>query len=122
MKEETAQLDLKVRTKRFAVRILKFANSLPTSLGGTTVAKQIVRSGTSVAANYRAACRARSKKEFLAKLGMAEEECDETLFWIESAVDEGRVSSSKVAALATEASELLAILVSSIKTARRNLP
>ena len=74
MKCATAERDLKLRTKRFALRVMKFADSLPSSPGGRTVANQIVRSGSSVAANYRAACRARSKKEFLAKLGIAEEE------------------------------------------------
>ena len=98
------QSDLKKRTKAFALRILKLVDALPKTTAGRALASQIVRSGTSVAANYRAACRARSTADFIAKMGIVEEEGDETLFWLEL----------------LEESELIAIPIASIKTARRN--
>ncbi len=75
--------ELKDRTKTFAARVLKLVDALPKTTSGRTVANQIARSGTSIAANYRSACRARSKAEFIAKMGIVEEEADETLFWLE---------------------------------------
>src|SRR6266403_664502 len=75
--------DLKKRTKAFALRILKLVDALPTTTAGRALASQILRSGTSVAANYRAACRAKSTADFIAKMGIVEEEADETLFWLE---------------------------------------
>jgi len=81
------QVELKRRTKAFAIRIIKLAEALPTSTAGTTIARQIVRSGTSVGANYRAACRAQSRAEFAAKIGIVIEEADETAFWLELAVE-----------------------------------
>src|SRR5205809_4899582 len=74
--------DLKLRTKTFALRIFKLVDALPKTVQGRAVASQIIRSGTSVAANYRAACRARSRAEFIAKIGVVEEEADETLFLV----------------------------------------
>ncbi len=82
------------------------------------MANQVARSGTSVGANYRAACRARSKAEFIAKLGIVEEEADETLFWLELIEDSGLLPPAKLADLKTEANELVAITVASIRTAR----
>ncbi len=79
--------ELKARTKRFAVDIIQLCRELPTTLDGKTVGQQVIRSGTSVGANYRASCRARSRAEWIAKLGTVEEEADETLFWLELAVD-----------------------------------
>lgn len=81
--------DLKLRTKAFALRILKLVDSLPGRVSARVLANQIARSGTSVAANYRAACRGRSKQEFIAKLGIAEEEADETELWLELIEDHG---------------------------------
>jgi len=110
--------ELKARTKRFAVEIIRFSRSLPTTIDGRTVGQQIIRSGTSVGANYRASCRARSRAEWIAKLGTVEEEADETLFWLEVAVEANLVSSNRAQALLKEADELTAIFVSSLKTAK----
>src|SRR6476469_5957844 len=112
--------DLKKRTKAFALRILKLVDALPKTTAGRALASQIVRSGTSVAANYRAACRARSTADFAAKMGIVEEEADETLFWLELLEESELVPAAKLAAIKQEANELIAITVASIKTARRN--
>jgi len=112
--------DLKRRTKAFALRILKLVDALPKTAAGRALTSQIVRSGTSVAANYRAACRARSTADFIAKMGIVEEEADETLFWLELLGESELVSATKLAAIKQEANELIAITVASIKTARRN--
>ena len=114
------ELNLKKRTKAFALRILKLVDALPKTTAGRALASQIVRSGTSVAANYRAACRARSTADFIAKMGIVEEESDETLFWLELLEESELVSATKLAAIKQEANELIAITVASIKTARRN--
>src|SRR6185437_9774214 len=112
--------DLKRRTKSFALRILKLVHALPKTTAGRVLASQIVRSGTSVAANYRAACRARSTADFIAKMGIVEEESDETLFWLELLEESELVTAAKLTAIKQEANELIAITVASIKTARRN--
>ena len=111
--------ELKDRTKRFAVDVIQLCRELPVTLDGRTVGGQMIRCGTSVAANYRASCRARSRAEFIAKLGTVEEEADETLFWLELAVDAKLVSAQRAQALLKEADELTAIFVSSLKTAKR---
>jgi four helix bundle protein len=85
------------------------------------IGRQLLRSGTSVAANYRAACRAKSKKDFVAKLGIVEEEFDETLFWMELLVESGAISQARLTELMGEAGEILRIVVASAKTARSNL-
>ena len=110
--------DLKERSKRFALRILKLVDSLPNTLSARTIGRQLVRSATSVPANYRAACRGRSNAEFIAKLGIVEEETDETAFWIEMLVDAEIVKAELVRELLDEADQLTAIWVASIKTAR----
>ena len=112
--------DLKKRTKVFALRILKLVDALPKTTAGRALASQIVRSGTSVAANYRAACRAKSTADFIAKMGIVEEEADETLFWLELLEESELVTAAKLTAIKQEANELIAITVASIKTARRN--
>ena len=110
--------ELKARTKTFALRIIKLTRAIPKSDdAGRIIAKQIVRSGTSVAANYRASCRARSQAEFIAKIGTVEEEADETALWLELLVESGIMSERKLSALLTEADELTAIMASSRKTA-----
>src|SRR5207302_1611208 len=109
--------DLKRRTNAFALRILKLVDAMPKTTAGRALASQIVRSGTSVAANYRAACRARSTADFIAKMGIVEEESDETLFWLEL-LEESEVVSAT--AIKQEANQLIAITIASIKTARRN--
>jgi four helix bundle protein len=111
--------ELKDRTKRFAADIVRLSRELPATLDGRTVGGQIIRCGTSVAANYRASCRARSRAEFIAKVGTVEEEADETLFWLELAVDTRLVSLDRASALLREADELTAIFVASLKTAKR---
>ena len=109
------------RTKRFALRIMKLVDALPKTIQGRAIGNQIMRSGTSVAANYRAACRARSKAEFIAKLGTVEEEADETTFWLELIVEGGLLTAIQVDSLATEAGELVAITAASKKTASGRL-
>ena len=112
--------DLKKRTKAFALRILKLVDALPMRTAGRTLASQIARSGTSVAANYRAACRAKSPADFISKMGTVEEEADETLLWLELLEESELVSAAKLTAIKQEADELIAVTVASIKTARRN--
>ena len=114
--------ELKQRTKVFALRILKLVDELPTKVSSRVLANQIARSGTSVAANYRSACRGRSKAEFIAKLGIAEEEADETEFWLELIEGHGLAPAPKLAALRDEAGQLTAILTASRITAVRNSP
>jgi four helix bundle protein len=110
--------ELKDRTKRFAVAIIRLCRELPTTLDGRTLGGQLLHAATSVAANYRAACRARSRAEFIAKLGVVLEEADESLFWLELMVDSDVVTLSRVERLLKEADELTAIFVKSVKTAK----
>jgi four helix bundle protein len=112
--------DLKACTKRFAVRVFKLVDALPRTIQGRAVANQIIRSGSSVAANYRAACRARSRAEFIAKIGIVEEEADETLFWLELIVDTDLLDLKRIAPLLKEADELVAIMAASRKSAIAN--
>src|SRR5258707_9410833 len=109
--------ELLQRTKQFALRIFKLVGVLPQTIQGRAVAAQLIRSGTSVAANYRAACRARSKPEFIAKLGVVEEEADESAFWLELIIETGLLSAAKVTPLLNEAGENVAINASSKKKA-----
>jgi four helix bundle protein len=108
------------RTKQFALRGIKLVGELPRTIEGRAIASQLMRSGTSVAANYRAACRARSKPEFIAKLGTVEEEADECAFWLELIIDAGLMGESKIRPLLNEASEIVAIMASSKKTAAKS--
>ena len=110
--------DLKLRTKKFAIRILKLTDALPKSVSGRTIGGQLTRSGTSVAANYRAACRAKSTADFISKLATVEEEADETLFWLELAAESGVMPGKKLELLMQETEELLKITVASIRTVR----
>jgi four helix bundle protein len=107
------------RTKKFVLRVFKLVGALPRTIQGKAVAAQLIRSGTSVAANYRAARRARSKAEFIAKLGVVEEEADENAFWLELIIETDLLSAGKVEPLLTEAGEIVAIMTSSKKTASR---
>ena len=111
--------DLKKRTKAFALRVLKLVDALPKTTSGRALAAQLVRSGTSVAANYRAARRAKSTAHFLSKLGDVEEEADETLFWLELLEESEIVPTKRLSALKQEADELIAIIVVSINTAKK---
>ena len=110
--------EMKQRTKQFALRVLKLCDALPRTIACEAIARQLVRSGTSVPANYRASCRARSAADFVAKLGIVEEETDECSLWFELLVESGRVKRAILAPLMKEASEILAIVVASINTAR----
>ena len=110
--------ELKKRTKQFALRIIKLVNALPKNIAGQSIGKQLIRSGTSVGANYRSACRARSKAEFVAKLGIVEEEADESAFWMELIIEAGLLDKKLVEPLLKEAEELVAIMVASRKSAR----
>ena len=113
--------ELKERTKAFALRVVKLAASLRRTPIADVFARQMVRAGTSVAANYRAACLARSRAEFVAKIGIAQEEADETVFWIEMAADAGLVKGELVRNLLSEGREVLAIIIASRKTAKTKL-
>ena len=112
--------ELKARTKEFAIRIVKLFRALPRTDEARVIGRQVLRSGTSVAANYRAACRARSKAEFIAKIGIVVEEADETVFWLELLIETGIVSPTRMSNLLDEANELLAIFAASQHTAKRH--
>ena len=110
--------EMKNRTKAYANRVVTLCSALPTNWIALTLGKQLLRSGTSVGANYRAVCRAKSNLDFINKLRIVEEECDESLFWMELLVDNNLVKAGRLDELMKEADELLAIVVSSAKTAR----
>ena len=112
--------DLKARTKQFALRMMKMVDALPRTIQGRAIAKQIIRSATSVAANYRAACRARSRAEFIAKIGIVEEEAVESYFWLELIIDSGLLTEDRIRPLLSEAGELVAIMAASRKSAIGN--
>ncbi|SRR5258708_16814006 len=111
---------LKNRTKQFALRIIRVIRSLPVGSEGRIIGQQLLRSGMSVAANYRAVCRARSHREFLAKLAIVIEEADESAFWLELLVDAGLVQDRKLKDLRSEANQLVAIFNASRTTARKH--
>lgn len=112
--------EMKDRTKKFALRVIRMTEALPRNRVAEVLARQVLRSGTSVGANYRAACRAKSRADFISKMGTVEEECDETIYWLELLVESGQIKLSRVQALTNEANELLKIIVASSKTARWN--
>lgn len=110
--------DLRDRTKRFALNVIHLCERLPRDDTSRIIGRQLLRSGSSVGANYRAVCRARSKADFISKMGVVLEEADESAFWIELLLDAGKVIPAEEARLLGEANELVAIFTSSIKTAR----
>ena len=112
--------NLKVRTKKFGLDIITLVEKLPRDEVSRILGRQLLRSGTSVGANYRAACRAKSPADFIAKLGNVEEEADESGYWLEMLVDAQKLRPVAAAPLVQEAGELTAIAVSSIKTARES--
>jgi four helix bundle protein len=116
MKEE----NLKKRTKDFALRIINLYSSLPKRPEAQVIGKQILRSGTSIGANYREGCRARSAQEFIAKLGICLQELEETAYWLELLIDGSLVKQDVIDPVSKETNELTAIFVSSIKTAKKN--
>lgn len=110
---------LKERTKRFALDIVKLVERLPKGRTPDIMGRQLLAAGTSAGANYRAACRARSSPDFISKMGIVEEETDESKYWMELLVDCGVIRKEDVSHLLNEANEILAMTVSSIRTARR---
>jgi four helix bundle protein len=113
--------ELRERTKRFALRVMRLVDALPNTKSGRAIASQLVRSGTSVGANYRAACKARSRKEFVAKLGVVEEEADESSFWLELVIETPLLPEKRVRPLWKEACEIVAIIAASRRTAAKML-
>jgi four helix bundle protein len=112
--------DLIARTTGFALRVIRLTQELPRDRAAEVIGRQLLRCGTSVGANYRAACRARSRRDFVSKLAIVEEECDESLYWIDLLIAAGLAPATRVAAVRGEADELLRIVVASAKTAKRN--
>jgi len=113
------QFNLKERTKAFALDVVALVEELPRGRSAASIGNQLLRSGTSVGANYRAACHARSRREFVAKLGIVEEEADESQFWMDLIIARGWADADRVTKLRDEARQLVAIIVTSIRTARR---
>ena len=111
--------DLKRRTKRFALRVIRLVRALPRNPVGDITSRQLFRAGTSVGANYRSACRAQSAADFVAKMHRVQEEADESLYWMELLAEARIVPLSRLKDLMQETEELVAIIVASIKTARR---
>ena len=107
------------RTKAFAVRVIRLVNSLPRNRAADVIGRQLLRSATSVGANYRAARRARSRREFCAKLGIAEEEADESVYWLELLLESAAFEAKLLNPLLREANEIVAMIVASIRTARK---
>ena len=112
--------NLKDRTKSFALRVIRMVEGLPKYKTTDVIGRQLLRSGTSVGANYRAACRAKSPADFISKMCTVEEETDESIFWMELLVEARFMNEERLQELQAEAKEILAIVVSSIKTAKRS--
>jgi four helix bundle protein len=110
--------DMQLRTKAYASRVIRLVKSLPSDWAARILGGQLLRSGTSVGANYRAVCRAKSNADFINKLRVVEEECDESLYWMELLVDNDFVKQSRIKDLMAEGNEILSIVVASAKTAR----
>ena len=110
--------DLKVRTKAFALRIIHLVESLPKSRSAEVIGRQLLRSGTGVGANYRAACRAKSRADFIMKMKIVEEECDESMYWLELLMESKILRQELLINLQGEVNEILSVTVASIRTAR----
>src|SRR3989339_695953 len=115
------KVELKLRTKKYALRIIKLVRALPKDFIGRAIGNQLLRSGTSVAANYRAACRSRSKAEFIAKIGVVIEEADESIFWIELIIESGLINKKLVESLLKESDEICAIMIATCNSTRKRL-
>src|SRR3989442_6277454 len=113
------QAEMKSRTKAFALRVVRVAEALPRSRAADVIGRQLLRAGTSVGANYRAVCRARSLADFVSKMGIVEEEADECAYWLEVLADSGIMSASRLSDLRRECDQILSIIVASIRTAKR---
>ena len=114
-----SRAEFRKRTFEFGIRCIRLEESLPNSPVAQTITRQLIRAATSVGANYRAAIRSRSRADFVSKTGIVEEECDEAVYWIEVILELGFVAEKRTKELLQEANEILAITVSSIKTARK---
>jgi four helix bundle protein len=112
--------DLKLRTKKFALDVVKLVEKLPNDRAGKILGGQLLRAGTSVGANYRSACRARSNADFISKMGIVEEEADETGYWLDLLISAGKVTRESATPLISESGELTAIAVTSINSARKS--
>ena len=113
--------EFKKRTKAYALRIIRLVEALPRNETCRVLGRQLLRAGTSVGANYRAACRAKSRPDFITKMDIVEEECDESLYWMELLIESGQVKAPRLASLMKEGDEILALTVASINTARWKL-
>ena len=113
--------ELKKRTKQLGLRIIKLIELLPSSKAANVIGNQLLRSGTSVGANYRSACRARSKPDFISKASISIEEADESLYWMEMLVEAEIMPKEKLAVLMKETDEIVATLTASVKTARASI-
>ena len=113
--------NLKLRTKQFALNVIKLVEALPPGKTCDVIGRQLLRSGTSVGANYRSACRAKSPADFIHKMSIVEEEADESGYWMELLVEAGKLKPEQPAALLKEGNELVAISVASIQTARKRV-
>ena len=111
--------EMKKRTKQFGLRVIRLVGAMPGSKVSDVIGRQLLRAGTGVGANYRAACRSRSDGDFLARMGIVEEEADESLYWMEMLVDAGLVKADLVTDLLREGQEILSIVVASIKTVKQ---
>jgi len=114
------KMDLKERTKSFALKVIKVVEMLPKRRTADILGRQLLGAGTSVGANYRAACRAKSTADFISKMGIVEEEADETIYWMELLIESGLIPKDDLIHLLDEANQILAITISSIKTARKS--
>jgi len=110
--------EFKTRTKQLALRVIRLVEALPHKRTADVISKQLLRSSTSVGANYRAACRAKSAADLIAKLSIVEEEADETLYWLEILIESGLITAEKLTNLMQETTEILSMTVASIKTLR----
>ncbi len=121
MQNEMDLSDLKLRTKAYALRVIRLVEALPRNRVTDIIGKQLLRAATSVGANYRAACRAKSPADFIAKMGIVEEEADESLYWVELLIESGLLMPDQCTEVVREGNQLVAITVSSIKTARNHI-
>jgi four helix bundle protein len=111
--------DFKERTQKLALRVIRLVEMLPKTSAAQIIERQLLRSATSIGANYRAACRGKSKADVIAKLALVEEEADESLYWLDLLAESGIIKQEKLLSLAKETEEILAMTVASIKTLRR---
>ena len=116
--ENMTQDEMKARTRQFALRVIKLVESLPGTRAANTIGHQLLRCGTSVGANYRSACRAKSTADFISKLSIVEEEADESIYWMELLVESGTVREDLLNRLIDEANQIVSIIVKSIKTSK----